>query len=70
MSIFDNQNPDIRAIGKQAGIPQGRIPALDELIRITEWPGHPWNMQLTYGLGRIHGKREERARRKKERITA
>ena len=66
MSIFDSKNPDVKAVGKCNSIPYGKIPALDELTqRMDTFDDRYWFMTLAYSLGRIHGKREERARRKK-----
>jgi len=69
MSIYDNPNPDIRAIGMHAVAAPGSIPALDVLVNMLDRRDHAWNLALAYNLGRIHGKREERARRRKVRTA-
>jgi len=72
---YDNTTPDtmedVRLIGFQVCIGPGQNPALDTIVRdAKDRDGLAWNMMTAYLLGRIHGKREERARRRPAQVNA
>jgi len=62
---------DARIIGLQFCFSPGAVPAFDTIVRdAKERDGLAWNMMTAYHLGRIHGKREERARRRPAQVSA
>jgi len=61
---------DTRLIGFQVCFSPGQVPAFDTIVRdAKECDGLAWNMITAYLLGRIHGKREERARRRPAQVN-
>ena len=75
MLFSESTNPSVRIIGYQVALGPGSVPDFDALLDYARSQRHfhseiIWNMSLAYSLGKIHGKREERARRKKGRGAA